>query len=58
MVSFQHCITGGGGSKCYFGSEKRTGVENSYLCMGVPRTFGRPCSCTYNNKIDKKILWE
>ena len=26
-----------------FLQRKRTGVENSYHCMGVPRTFGRHC---------------
>ena len=34
---------GKGAHNCYFCSEKRTGVENSYHCMGVPRTFGRHC---------------
>ena len=32
-----------GADICYFCSEKRTGVENSYHCMSVPRTFGRHC---------------
>ena len=35
---------GKGAHNCYFCSVKRTGVENSYHCMGVPRTFGRHCS--------------
>ena len=33
-----------GAHNCYFCSEKRTGVENSYHCIGVPRTFGRHCT--------------
>ena len=41
--SIQHCITGEGGSQLLFLQRKRTGVENSYHCMGVPRTFGRHC---------------
>ena len=39
--SIQHCTTGEGGSQMLFLQRKKEGVENSYHCMGVPRTFGR-----------------
>ena len=45
---------GKGAHNCYFCSEKRTGVENSYHCMGVPRTFGRHCS--YDYKVDATLF--
>ena len=43
-LSIQHCITGKGDSQLLFLERKKDGVENSYHCMGVPRTFGRHCS--------------
>ena len=42
-LSIQHYITGEGGSQLLFLQRNRTGVENSYHCMGIPRTFGRHC---------------
>ena len=38
-LSIQHCTTVEGGSRLLFLQQKRTGVENSYHCMGVPRTL-------------------
>ena len=34
---------GKGGSQFLFLQRKKDGAENSYNCMGVPRTFGRHC---------------
>ena len=38
---FSIVYRGKGAHNCYFCSEERTGVENSYHCMGVPSIFGR-----------------
>ena len=52
--SSQHCITLEGGSQLLFLQRKRTGVENSYHGMGVPRAFGRHCSCNSSNDCNLK----
>ena len=52
--SIQQCIRGERGSQLLFLQRKRTGIENSYHCMGVPRTFGRHCSCNSSNDCNLK----
>ena len=42
----QHYMKGEGGLHSEFCNGNMIGVENSYHCMDVPRTFGRHCSLT------------
>ena len=48
---------GKGAHDCYFCSEKRTGVENSYHCIGVPRTFGKHCKAILSAPLNRDICF-